>query len=251
MLTTVIHSYYLDRIAVKTALYMFCALTLIGNCFRILMAADIRYLYLGQLLVGIGSAFHTNVNLKLVYNWFAQQNVKQSLSVILLVIYIEKGLMTMAPYLFIDEKRQTSDQQRASVAMYLSIIAAGCFISLVVTSICYTEYPPSGFGLIGQEVQMNDTFKSFKAYREEIKRLIKLPNFVQFLIMFSLTIVSLHNISDALNLSIVHFGFRQFDGSLSLFYFYVAGLLGSIFYDMYLLKHGKESIFLRYYLVLG
>lgn len=251
MLTTVFHSYYLERLSVKTALAIFCILVVVGNCLRALIESGIGYLYIGQLLIGIGNAFHINVNLKLVYNWFAPNNIKSSLSVILLIIYIEKGLMTMAPYLFVNERRQTATEQKNGVIAYFVLIVVSAIVGFIITTLFYKENPPHGFGTMTDGITPSGIFKSLKEYFREIARLTQSDYFIHHLLMFSLTIVSLHNISDALNLSVVHFGFTQLDGSLSLFYFYVAGLIGAIFYDMMLLKFGRENYFLRVYILIG
>lgn len=250
LICTFYHAYFFHTLTVKGSIINFCWITAIGYVLRCLTHHSIYVLYTGQLIVGFANAYHINLRFRMFQYWFAPENLKHSLTYVMLLMLIGKGFLNVTPYLFIDEATQSNDEQQAGILKLYTLTIVACAVGIVVTQLFYIEKPPKGYGSL---VEASEGFKilGFAHFLEEIRLLLWNPLFAKLLVMMCFANISLNNISDALNLAMVGFGYKQTDGSWSLCFLYVTGLIGAIIYDKYMHHLRDEKRFLIMYTYSG
>lgn len=85
----------------------------------------------------------------------------------------------------------------------------------------------------------------------EVSDLFSIPLYKHYLVMISFATVGLVNVSDALNIAVISFGYTQVDGSWALCYFYIWGFIGASLYDKYFHHLKQEQRFLMIYTYCG
>lgn len=251
LIAAILNAYHAGNVNVKNSLMKFSFLTALGYIFRIFTYKGIICLYIGQFLIGYANAFHLNVRMRLFQRWFAPESIKPLFTIIINVMYIGKGLFTISPYLFVNEQTQTLEEQQRGIFIFYSIWTAITLASIAWTYLKFIENPPAGYGSAVSSEDDSFQILSVKHFLIEIHNLCSTPLYMKYLTMTTFAVAGLVNISDVLNIAVINFGYTQVDGSWTLFYFNIWGLIGALIYDKYFHHLKQEKKFLVIYTYCG
>ena len=250
ILSTVHQAYRSHKLSVKGSIVKSCFISIIGYVLRCMTRYSIFYLYAAQLAMGTANAYHLNVRLKLFQDWFAPENIKSALTYVSLIMLVGRGFLNIAPFFFVDEVTQTKEEQEYGLMVFYALIIIACALTMYLTILYYREIPPTGYGYA---VNNTSTFRiwGIRHFLAEIAGLFDSSLFIKYLLLLTLANMGLNNLSDALNLALIGFGYKQTDGSWSLCYFYIWGLAGAVAYDRCFHHLNKTMLFLRLYTYCG